>query len=90
MKLNISILLPAQAYKDKTPLDIKDLPPLDIKPAKHTGHDVSEVRIEQQLSLEAQGIVILSVWNENWGDNQALFGSEEMNICLITDFRTMH
>lgn len=62
MKLNISILLPAQAYKGKTPLDIEDLPPLDIKPAEHTGHVVvSEIRIEQQLSLKAQGIVILSL-----------------------------
>lgn len=52
---------PAQAYKGKILLDVKDLPPLDIKPAKRTGHDVSEVRIEQQLSLRAQGIVILCV-----------------------------
>lgn len=61
MKLNIPILLPPQAYKGKTPLAFKDLPPLDIKPAKHIGHVVSEIRIEQQLSLKAQGIVTFSI-----------------------------
>lgn len=82
MKLNIPILLPPQAYKGKTPLAFKDLPPLDIKPAKHIGHVVSEIRIEQQLSLKAQGIVTFSIWNENWGENQALFVSEETKTAL--------
>lgn len=88
MKLNISILLPAQADKGKTPLDVEDLPPLDIKPAECIGHvDVNEIRIEQQLSLKAQGIAILSLWNKNWGENQALFVSEETKKRALPNYR---